>query len=202
MDGAPAGLVARAAAAGTDALVVVDAAGLVLEVNQAACTLLGRGADELVGRALGAHVGRAAQARWPEHLRHMRAGEAGRENVEMLVVRPDGSKVRTLTSWGPLALPDGSRVFWHRLTRYDERSRLLEQIAERDERLSTAQEIASLGSWEWTVGSEEMWWSPELYALMAAAPDAAVSLETTAGRIHPEDRDRVLGDLQIGRAHV
>ncbi len=66
-------------------------------------------------------------------------------------------------------------------------------------RLSEAQEIAQLGSWEWDVTADTIDWSDELYRIYGADP--AVHEATFAGyleRVHPDDRDRV-GTL-IGEA--
>ena len=80
MDGAPPGLVARAAEASTDAVLVTDADGVVLEVNHAACDLLDRDRTSLEGLSMADLVGRAARERWPRHLRRMREGAPGTEN--------------------------------------------------------------------------------------------------------------------------
>ena len=77
----------------------------------------------------------------------------------------------------------------------DERQRLERQ-------LETAQRITHIGSWEWEVATGALRWSDELYRIYGLEPgSAAVSFEWFLTRVHPEDRDRVQGEITgaIGR---
>jgi PAS domain S-box-containing protein len=70
-----------------------------------------------------------------------------------------------------------------------ERTRALEAS---EARLLEAQEVAHIGSWEWDVGRNALWWSAELcriYGLDAEA--AAASYEAFLERVHPDDRAMV-----------
>lgn len=75
-------------------------------------------------------------------------------------------------------------------------SESLRRLGESERRLAQAQKIASLGSWEWDVGTGEMNWSREMFSLLGYAPDGdgrsqlAPSLAAVLSRIHPDDRDR------------
>jgi PAS domain S-box-containing protein len=56
-------------------------------------------------------------------------------------------------------------------------------------RLREAQRAARLGSWEWDVEQNSIWWSEELYSIYGLHPASfAASYEAYLDRIHPEDR--------------
>ncbi len=60
------------------------------------------------------------------------------------------------------------------------------------EKLSEAQRLAHIGSWDWNLTDGTLWWSEEVYRIFGVTPasfnpDPATFLET----IHPDDRSRV-----------
>jgi PAS domain S-box-containing protein len=56
-------------------------------------------------------------------------------------------------------------------------------------RLREAQRAARLGSWEWDVEQNSIWWSEELYSIYGIHPASfSASYESYLDRIHPEDR--------------
>jgi len=63
-------------------------------------------------------------------------------------------------------------------------------------RLDVAQECVDAGVWEWEVGRDRGYWSPEFRLLIGASDDAPVSLAGFLDRVHPSDRSRVHGDVQ------
>jgi PAS domain S-box-containing protein len=64
-------------------------------------------------------------------------------------------------------------------------------------RLAEAQQVAHVGSWEWDVADNSLWWSDEMCRIygVEAAP---TSYETYAALIHPLDRER--SDAAVRRA--
>jgi diguanylate cyclase (GGDEF)-like protein/PAS domain S-box-containing protein len=57
--------------------------------------------------------------------------------------------------------------------------------------LAGAQSLAHVGSWEWDLESDEMWWSEELYRIMGVALDGfRPSPGALFELVHPEDRER------------
>ncbi|MDD5329823.1 MAG: ATP-binding protein [Sulfuricella sp.] len=58
--------------------------------------------------------------------------------------------------------------------------------------LARAQQIARLGSWEWSVGDNEIIWSEEVYRIFGLANfSELVSYDDFIGWVHPDDRERV-----------
>jgi len=65
----------------------------------------------------------------------------------------------------------------------DDRLRLLE----------SAEQVANLGGWEWSVGSERLLWSANLYRIFGFEPDQITpTREFVLRHAHPDDRDRLL----------
>jgi PAS domain S-box-containing protein len=88
-----------------------------------------------------------------------------------------------------------------------ERTRELEQeITERERaeaarkrnerQLAGAQKIAHIGSWEWEVGPNRVWWSDELYRIHGLNPqEFEATYETFLTCVHPDDRELVCSKI-------
>jgi two-component system cell cycle sensor histidine kinase/response regulator CckA len=73
-----------------------------------------------------------------------------------------------------------------------DRVRAEEVIRTRERQLAEAQRVAQLGSWEWDVPSDTVFWSDELCRICGIPPDVAPSnLESVLLLVHPEDRNMV-----------
>jgi PAS domain S-box-containing protein len=64
-------------------------------------------------------------------------------------------------------------------------------------RLLEAQRLAHVGSWEWDIGSNTVWWSEELYRIYGV-PSFGATYESFLERLLPEDRETV--DATVRRA--
>lgn len=58
------------------------------------------------------------------------------------------------------------------------------------ERYALAVDKSSLGVWDWSVDTHELYWSPGFYRIIGADPAVPPSVEELMRRIPPEDRDR------------
>lgn len=71
------------------------------------------------------------------------------------------------------------------------------ELSRSEANLAQAQRIARLGSWEWLIPQDQLWWSAEVYRIFGrepgeAPPDLASFLEV----VHPEDRKAVAEAIQ------
>lgn len=66
------------------------------------------------------------------------------------------------------------------------------------DRLVEAQRVASVGSWEWDVQANEIWWSEELYRIFRLPLSAQLTYERYLTLLHPDDRGRV--ESAVGKA--
>lgn len=64
--------------------------------------------------------------------------------------------------------------------------------------LEEAQALTHLGSWQWTIATNEIGWSDELYRIYGLKPqEREISFEEFIGLIHPEDQERVQGLIGV-----
>src|SRR5262245_13618643 len=72
------------------------------------------------------------------------------------------------------------------LAKIEARARLSERL------LASAQQITHIGSWEWTLRTNRVVWSDELYRIYGLEPQScAITFEGFLSRVHPEDRETV-----------
>jgi PAS domain S-box-containing protein len=87
-----------------------------------------------------------------------------------------------------------------------ERRRTEEIVRQNENQLRQALEAGRMGSWEWDVATNRIYWSPSLEAIHGLDPGAfSGSFEAYQKDIHPEDRERVLTSvaktLESGTEH-
>ena len=75
---------------------------------------------------------------------------------------------------------------------------LAERVAARSEelrrlhgRLAEAQDVAHIGSWEWDVASNTVWWSDAMYRVYGVPIGTTVTYEKYISMVHPDDRATV-----------
>jgi diguanylate cyclase (GGDEF)-like protein/PAS domain S-box-containing protein len=74
----------------------------------------------------------------------------------------------------------------------------LAAVAERERLLRAAEELAQLGSWVWSVGSDTVLWSDELHRILGADLDEPpVSSNDYLAMVHPDDLARVLAVIRV-----
>ncbi|HEY7475345.1 MAG TPA: MASE1 domain-containing protein [Vicinamibacterales bacterium] len=57
-----------------------------------------------------------------------------------------------------------------------------------EDRLLEAQSLAHLGSWDWDIARNEVWWSDELCRIYGIEPGTRLKVEDFVSRVHPGDR--------------
>jgi two-component system cell cycle sensor histidine kinase/response regulator CckA len=59
-------------------------------------------------------------------------------------------------------------------------------------RFAETQEVARIGSWEWTIADDSHWWSDELYRISGLQPGSvSPSFDAFLNLVHPDDREMV-----------
>jgi PAS domain S-box-containing protein len=72
-----------------------------------------------------------------------------------------------------------------------------EEVFRSRERMTDAQRIAQMGSWEWDVVNDKATWSPELFRIFGLdASGSAANYARAITMIHPEDADRFAADVK------
>ena len=111
------------------------------------------------------------------------------------IVRPDGTLL-WLSGRGLVVSrqPDGRA---HRMVSImadvSERRQAEEHLGIERERLAHALEAGQMGAYDLDIERDELWWSPQTYAIFGVDPATfAPHLETTIALIHPDDRETFL----------
>jgi PAS domain S-box-containing protein len=73
-----------------------------------------------------------------------------------------------------------------------------EEVSRMRDRLVEAQRVANVGSWEWDVVANTIWWSDELYRIFGQGPVAERTYESYLELLHPDDRLHV--ESAVGKA--
>jgi PAS domain S-box-containing protein len=82
-------------------------------------------------------------------------------------------------------------IFALRIATELERQRSEVVLRRATEQMSAAQRCAKAGLWGWNMATNEVYWSPEYYALWGMNPSIAAAYDTWLEAIAEEDRDRV-----------
>jgi diguanylate cyclase (GGDEF)-like protein/PAS domain S-box-containing protein len=169
-----------------------DADGRIVHANRAACELVGKQPEEVVGKLPVELFDPVTLERWTEQNREvLRTGRP--IDVE------DGWGGRThLTHKTPVFDSDGRPVGVIGIsTDITDRKHAEDELRRRERHLSEAQQIAGVGSWHWDSEAGELTWSTELCRLFGLTPEEAPTHEDALLLVHEEDRERV---REAGRA--
>ena len=79
-------------------------------------------------------------------------------------------------------------------------SSLVERVCPGRGVMQRAEELAQTGSWDWNLETDELLWSDNMFRLLGLRPGEVTPTPAyVAGRIHPEDRERVERELDSAR---
>jgi PAS domain S-box-containing protein len=115
--------------------------------------------------------------------------------IEHRIRRADGVYRWFQVRGRPLRDMEGHMVRWYNLvTDIDELKKTDEKLRRSEECLLEAQRLSHTGSWQHDVVSGMVTISPEIHQIFGSSPDEDTSnAEFWFNRLHPEDRERVLG---------
>lgn len=109
------------------------------------------------------------------------------------IVRADGSE-RAVQTQAEVILNEQGQALRITGTIHDitERKKADEALAVSETRLKKAQRIASVGSWDWNIVTDERWWSDQIYRIFAIERETVTpSYEAFLEMVHPTDRKAV-----------
>ncbi|MDI1480159.1 PAS domain S-box protein [Polyangium sp. y55x31] len=170
-----------------DGFLVADDEGHLVDVNPRACELFCATRDELLQRTVfdlrPPEIGAKLRETWGAFL------ASGRKRAEGPFRRVDGSTFAAEFTAQAHFVP-GRHVAIIRDV--STRKRAEDALRRSQERLARAQRIAQIGSWEWELETNELFWSDECYRLFGLTPAAGpMTYEAFLALVHPDDRANV-----------
>lgn len=170
-----------------DGIFLADLSGRYIDVNSAACRMLGYTRDELLSKTIMDLIPQEDVSRLIHDKELMLNSDTSRLG-EWKLKRNDGVfiPVEVITK----ILPDGR---WQAFVRdISERKRTEDALRRSEESLARAQSIAQLGSWDWDLRSNKVIRSAQLFALYGLKPDSKYELaKSLMELVHPEDREKL-----------
>ncbi len=169
--------------------------GILVDVNRAPLEAAKLERDEVIGKPFCEAYWWSHSTEVQEQVRQALGRAAGGEVVrEDFVVRLGESEFITIDAmFGPLRASDGciSGVVGSGVD-ITQRLKAETQLRESERRLTEAQRIAQIGSWELDLAAGVLCWSDEIYRMFEIDPERfGASYEAFLEMVHPEDRDMV-----------
>ncbi len=117
-------------------------------------------------------------------------------DVTKRIVRPDG-ELRHIRCVGAPVVENGTlkRIIGSAID-VTEHELLTQELRRREAYLAEAQRLSHTGSFGWRPGSGENVWSDETYRIFEYDPTTEVTLDMIVERVHPEDRNLVLEQIE------
>ena len=174
-----------------DAIIGADLGGNITSWNAGAARMFGWSSPEAVGQSY-----RLLATRDAGDFDDEVAAHAGRgtfvTGVETRWRCKDGSVIDVELTVSPVYAQGGTQVGTSAIARdITEIQRLKAEAAAERERLLAAQEMAHVGSIEYTVGTGETWHSEEFSRILGLAAGSPATRDSLLALTHPEDRDLV-----------
>jgi len=185
-----------------DGLYVLDEAGCITFVNPRAGEILGWSTEELLGRR--AHdlfhwhpqANEAIPESACESLEVIRTGLPFRSEAEAYL-RKDGSFIRVSKAINPIRRDQGIVGAVISFQDVTEKLRIAEALRISEERLALAVEGSGDGLWDWDILADTVIFSDTWKRMIGYLPgELSNQLEEWSSRLHPEDRERTLAELQ------
>lgn len=177
-----------------DAIICGDHRGKIVYFNRAAEKLFGYRDEEITGRAVSNLMPARFRKAHREGLKRVVSGGKRKvvgKTVELTALRKDGVEFPVELSLSAAETREGL-VFLSMVRDISERVKTEEALRKNEERLIEAQRIAHLGSWEWDMEEDVVYWSDEVYRIFGLSPaEFAADYNSFLRSVHPEDVEKV-----------
>ncbi|NRF68014.1 PAS domain-containing protein [Aquincola sp. S2] len=135
-----------------------------------------------------------------EALRSLLLRKSGLVDLDLRVVRPDGSERRVASRMTYESGPSGPTLCGVMLD-VTERHAAEARLREAAERVTLATRGAGIGTWTLDAAGEHGWWDEQMFRLRGRAPeDRPVSRTEALTWLHPADRETVVTEMRAASA--
>jgi PAS domain S-box-containing protein len=167
---------------------MVDAEGLVLNVNTFGATQLGYTVQDLVGQSV-LKVFLPGEHELVRKCLAVCLESVGQSHTwEIQKIRPDGSLLWVRENAKAMRRSDGRQVVLIACEDITERKATEGALQRSEILLAQAQELSRTGSFGWNIATGEIYWSRETFRIFAYDPATPPSTKLVVERTHPEDR--------------
>ncbi len=175
-----------------DGIWVIDLDGRTVHANAAMARLYGVSPEEMARVSMYDSVDELGRAQLAEHLRQVRDGRLNEGEVEVQLVRADGTPVWCLVRESLVELAPGRPGLCTVFSDYTSRREIVQALRTSRRSLAEAQRIARIGSWEWDLTSDTITGSEEVDAMFGSSTATEPwGYERFLGQVHPEDQSLV-----------
>ena len=163
--------------------------GRVLAANPAACQILGRTEAEICSLGRQGLVD-PTDERWTPMV-EQRERTGGVRGVARMI-RGDGAPIEVEVSTRIFHEASGDTRACTIIRDVTDRVVMERELRQSRERLSEAERVAQIGSWEWDIPRDRVSWSDGLFHIYGLTPDEFdATLDGGQKRVYPDDRERV-----------
>jgi len=185
-----------------DAILLADPeTGTILDANPAACRLLARQYERIIGlHQSKIHPSQGetySRVIFNQHVTEARE-QKGLHPSEMAVLRPDGSEV-PVEVLAQLVTIKRKKVLQGVFRDITERKQAEQVLRGSEERLRQAVRVTQIGIFDHDQITDTIYWSPQQREIYGWDPDETVTLPAFLDRVYPEDRERIAAAVR--RAH-
>ncbi len=180
-------------------LCYLDAGLRIVHLNPLFAQLIGRAPDQLIGAAAPDVLSGRLAGRILPQLRYVARTGASSVDLEIRGQLPGGDprEYTWVVRVHPVKARSGELIgivtVWKDVTAMAERQREVESVRDR---LAEAQRVARVGSWEWDLIEDRVWWSGELYEIFGVDPSKEPSYTSFFEHVHPADRPKVRDQIE------
>jgi hypothetical protein len=181
-------------------VVFADLEGRVLRANDAFLRIIGRTAEEVLGRTSFEYTHPADRALNGEQIRRLHGGDMERTTWEKRYLRRDGSVVWALVNLSPSRDEVGTVTHLIGVVQdITDRKRTDEELAEARRKLDSALSAGEVATFEWDVDRDRLWGDANFDRIFGVHldPDGSAPLARFVEAINPDDRPLVLE--RVGR---
>lgn len=177
-----------------DAIVSIKSDGLIVGANPSTETLFGYEIDQLIGQSVDQLLAKpffnplnfANDPEWPLQL-----NQTSNIREERIGVRASGEEFPLELSLSQIEI-DGEAQTILIMRDVSERKTYESQLGNLLERLRRSQEFAHIGSWEWDMQTDSLFWSNGAADIFGLVPEnMQLTIAEFVERIHIDDRDKV-----------